>query len=81
MEEQETVETTEVKQVSHEGEIRVSSKLLYSMFGMIALAILIICKICASFGVGNLTFYGIMSIFIYVLPFLGVLFTYVSSFS
>ena len=77
MEEQEVVETTE-KQESGYKEIRLSSKLLYSLFGVVALAILIVCRICTWFGVTNATFYGIMSIFIYVLPFLGIVFTYVT---
>ena len=74
---EQVVEETQTN--SGDKEIRLSSKLLYSLFGVVALAILIICKICASFGVTSSTFYGIMSIFIYVLPFLGIVFNYVSN--
>ena len=80
MEEEKTQEektTVEPNQkVNNDKEITVSSKLLCMLCAVISLAILIICKICIKFGAGNGTFYGIMSIFIYVLPLLGTVFTF-----
>ena len=72
----EETQTTQAQQSAQDKQITVSSALLCSLCAVVALGILIICKICANFGVGNKTFYGIMSIFIYVLPLCGVVLTY-----
>ena len=54
-------------------ELKVSKKFLYSFFAIMALALFAIAKICRNFGVLSPIFFGIMSIFIYVLSFTGMM--------
>ncbi|MBP5242989.1 MAG: hypothetical protein J6Z36_04790 [Clostridia bacterium] len=56
--------------------LSISSGLLDASFALISVAFSIICSICAVFGVSSSIFYGIMSIFIYILPFVGFIWTY-----
>ena len=57
-------------------QISVSKEVLFALMGIVALGLLVICKILANFGVGSAIFYGIMSLFIYILPFVGVILSY-----
>ena len=57
-------------------EITLTKELLYALFGFISLGLLVLCKILANFGVGSAVFFGIMSIFIYILPFVGAILSY-----
>ena len=57
-------------------DISVSKELLFALMGIISLGLLVLCKILVNFGVGSAIFYGIMSMFIYILPFVGVILSY-----
>ena len=60
-------------------EVKISSSLLYLLFAVVALGLIVLCKVLFNFGVGSSTLYGIMSIFIYGLPFAGMLLSYFST--
>ena len=79
--EEKTTETSQpevVETKSAEKEIRLSSKLFYTLFGAVSLALMILCKVLLAFGVYNKTLYGVFSVVIYVLPALGLVFSYLS---
>ncbi|MBO4569892.1 MAG: hypothetical protein J5689_01585 [Clostridia bacterium] len=60
-------------------EVRISSSLLNLLFAIVALGLIVLCKILFGFGVASAVFYGIMSILIYCLPFVGMLLSYFSN--
>ena len=59
-------------------EIKVSNKFIYMLLAGIALGLLVLCKICACFGVISGVFYGIMSIFIYAASLTVTILSYLS---
>ena len=67
---EEEVKTEETKQIN------VSTKTLFIIFGVVALGLLMVVKICANFGLASAVFYGIMSILIYGLSFAGIICSY-----
>lgn len=74
MEEKEVQQTNESKK-----EIKLTASLLYMFFALISLALFVIVKICAHFGVIAPAFYGVFAIFIYCLPFVGMVLSYLGS--
>lgn len=60
-------------------EIKFTKEFLYVLLGFISLGLLVFCKILANFGVGSAVFFGIMSIFIYILPFVGAILSYLGN--
>lgn len=64
------MEENQTKQIS------VSKGFLYALMGIISLGLLVLCKILFNFGVASAIFYGIMSIFIYILPLVGIVLSY-----
>lgn len=76
-------EEKEVKEVKEEPkpakEIKVKASFLYMLFAVIALALFVIAKICAHFGVAEPAFYGVFAIIIYCLPFVGMVLSYIGA--
>ena len=73
-------EEKEVKEEKTQAkEIKLNTSLLYMIFAIVSLALLVLVKICASFGVINGIFYGIMSIIIYCLPFVGLVLSFLGA--
>ncbi len=60
-------------------EIKFGLSFLFMLFAITALALFVLVKICAHFGAVVPVFYGIMSIFIYCLPFVGMVLSYLFS--
>ena len=77
--EEEVKKTDEQKEPAPKKEIKLTTSILFMLFAIVSLVLLVITKICASFGVMSGVFYGIMSILIYVLPFVGLVLSYLGA--
>ena len=72
-------EEKEVKKQKEAKEIKITTSLIYMIFALVSLGCFIIAKICFHFGAVAPVFYGIMAIFIYCLPFVGMILSYLGS--
>ena len=78
MEEKEEVLEQPEKESKNKGEkqIVLTAQVLNVCFAIVAMFLFVLCKILSHFGVGNNTFYGIMSIVIYGLSLSGLVWAY-----
>ena len=69
----------EERNEQEEKRLVVTSKTLFTLFGVVSLGLLMFVKICLNFGLFSPTFRGIMSIFVYGLSFVGMVLTYLEN--
>ncbi len=74
----EVVETKPERKVEEQKNVQLSvpTRLVNVLFSLAALVLFIIFRIVRNFGGGSQTFYGLMSILVYSLAFVGVVFVY-----
>ena len=78
MEEKEVQQTNEAPEAPKAPrEVKFSTSFLFMLFAITSLALFVVVKICEGFAVSSNIFYGIMSIVIYCLPFVGMVLSYV----
>ena len=64
---------------NQEKQISVSRQFLIALMGIVSLGLLVLCKILANFGVVEPILNGVFSIFIYILPFVGIILSYLGN--
>ena len=64
---------------NQEKQVSVSSQLLFALMGIVSLGLLVLSKILMNFGVVEPALYGVFSIFIYILPFVGIILSYLGN--